>query len=154
MYGSIFSYRVPGRNPRRSPASTAGRVRMMRRTSESCSAFTAVATARYVFPVPAGPIARGQHPVAEDLGRTGLRSLDQLDGLAHRGFGEHVSTLQEREQLLEQLPDLLGFAVRSRYRDLVAANQDLGIERGLHELEELVALPQEGDHRLVARDED
>ena len=32
-YGSIFSIRSPGRKPRRSPASTAGRVRMIRLTS-------------------------------------------------------------------------------------------------------------------------
>ena len=57
MYGSIFSYSVPGRKPSRSPASTAGRVRINRETWCSCSARTAVATARYVLPVPAGPIA-------------------------------------------------------------------------------------------------
>ena len=45
-YGSIFSYRVPGRKPSRSPASTAGRVRMIRLTSLACSAFTALAMAR------------------------------------------------------------------------------------------------------------
>src|SRR6516225_7538031 len=55
-YGSIFSYRVPGRKPSRSPASTAGRVRMIRVTSLACSAFTALAMARYVLPVPAGPM--------------------------------------------------------------------------------------------------
>jgi hypothetical protein len=32
-YGSIFAIRSPGRKPRRSPASTAGRVRMIRLTS-------------------------------------------------------------------------------------------------------------------------
>src|SRR6266508_921440 len=47
----------PGRKPRRSPASTAGRVRMMRLTSRSAIAATASAIARYVLPVPAGPIA-------------------------------------------------------------------------------------------------
>src|SRR6266545_2997807 len=41
MYGSIFSYSVPGRNPRRSPASTAGRVRITRETSFCSSARTA-----------------------------------------------------------------------------------------------------------------
>ncbi|SKZ70205.1 Uncharacterised protein [Mycobacteroides abscessus subsp. abscessus] len=54
-YGSIFSLRVPGRKPSRSPASTAGRVRMMRLTALPCSAWTALAIARYVLPVPAGP---------------------------------------------------------------------------------------------------
>ena len=57
-YGSILSFRVPGRNPRRSPASTAGRVRIMRFTSRDCSACTALAIAKYVLPVPAGPIPK------------------------------------------------------------------------------------------------
>ena len=39
----------PGRNPSRSPASTAGRVRMIRSTSWACRACTASATARYDF---------------------------------------------------------------------------------------------------------
>ena len=46
----------PGRKPSRSPASTAGRVRMIRPTCFSWSAATASAIARYVLPVPAGPI--------------------------------------------------------------------------------------------------
>src|SRR6266436_6732595 len=56
MYGSTFAAMSPGRKPSRSPASTAGRVRMMRPTWRSESAATASATARYVLPVPAGPI--------------------------------------------------------------------------------------------------
>src|SRR5918999_642300 len=40
-YGSIFSYSVPGRKPSFSPASTAGRVRMIRDTSRAWSARTA-----------------------------------------------------------------------------------------------------------------
>ena len=63
MYGSIFSYSVPGRNPSRSPASTAGRVRISRETCFCSSARTAVATARYVLPVPAGPIANVTVPL-------------------------------------------------------------------------------------------
>ena len=55
-YGSTFAIRSPGRNPRRSPASTAGRVRMIRLTSRRLSAAAASATARNVLPVPAGPI--------------------------------------------------------------------------------------------------
>ena len=54
-YGSTLAIRSPGRNPRRSPASTAGRVRMMRLTSCRASAAAAMATARNVLPVPAGP---------------------------------------------------------------------------------------------------
>ncbi len=56
-YGSTFSSSVPGKKPSRSPASTAGRVRMMRLICLSSSARTASATARYVLPVPAGPTA-------------------------------------------------------------------------------------------------
>src|SRR5436190_5607303 len=56
-YGSTFASMSPGRNPSRSPASTAGRVRMIRPTCRSASAATASAIARYVLPVPAGPIA-------------------------------------------------------------------------------------------------
>ena len=55
-YGSILAIRSPGRKPRRSPASTAGRVRMMRLTSRRASAAAAIATARNVLPVPAGPM--------------------------------------------------------------------------------------------------
>ncbi len=55
-YGSTFAMRSPGRKPRRSPASTAGRVRMILPTSRSISDATASAMARYVLPVPAGPM--------------------------------------------------------------------------------------------------
>ena len=55
-YGSTLAIRSPGRKPRRSPASTAGRVRMIRLTSRRDSAATAIAIARNVLPVPAGPM--------------------------------------------------------------------------------------------------
>lgn len=45
-YGSTFCARSPGRKPRRSPASTAGRVSTMRCTALRSSASTAQATAR------------------------------------------------------------------------------------------------------------
>src|SRR6266852_3062923 len=57
MYGSIFCCSVPGKKPNRSPASTAGRARMMRFTCLVSSALTAIATAIYVLPVPPGPTA-------------------------------------------------------------------------------------------------
>ena len=57
-YGSILSESVPGKKPSFSPASTAGRVKMMRLTSLFCSAWTAFATARYVLPEPAGPMPK------------------------------------------------------------------------------------------------
>ena len=58
MYGSTFASTSPGRKPSRSPASTAGRVRMIRPTCRSDSAATASAIARYVLPVPAGPMPK------------------------------------------------------------------------------------------------
>src|SRR4249919_1876916 len=54
-YGSIFCDRSPGRKPSFSPASTAGRTSNSRCTRDSFSASTALATARKVLPVPAGP---------------------------------------------------------------------------------------------------
>src|SRR5207249_6106844 len=45
-YGSTFCARSPGRKPRRSPASTAGRTSTMRFTLSRSSASTAHATAR------------------------------------------------------------------------------------------------------------
>ncbi len=54
-YGFIFSARSPGRNPRFSPASTAGLTRTIFVICPFISASTAAATARNVFPVPAGP---------------------------------------------------------------------------------------------------
>ena len=53
-----MAMRSPGRNPSRSPASTAGRVRMMRSTWPAWSAPTAMATASQLLPVPAGPIPK------------------------------------------------------------------------------------------------
>ena len=55
MMANIISFWDSGKKPSFSPASTAGRVRIMRLTSRALKAFTAMATARYVLPVPAGP---------------------------------------------------------------------------------------------------
>src|SRR4249919_127491 len=57
-YGSTFWVRSPGRKPSFSPASTAGRTSTRRCTRASFSASTAIATARKVLPVPAGPIPK------------------------------------------------------------------------------------------------
>ena len=57
-YGSTLAIRSPGRKPSRSPASTAGRVRMIRLTSRRERAAVAIAIARNVLPVPAGPIPK------------------------------------------------------------------------------------------------
>ena len=60
-YGSILAIRSPGRNPSRSPASTAGRVRMMRCTCLVCSACTAIATASQLLPGAGRAEAEGDH---------------------------------------------------------------------------------------------
>ena len=49
---------APGRKPSSSPASTAGRVSITRSTCLLVRAATAMAIARYVFPVPAGPMPK------------------------------------------------------------------------------------------------
>src|SRR5690554_4529329 len=54
-YGSTFSFKSPGKNPKDSPASTAGLVKTSFLTNPFFSAATACATAKYVLPVPAGP---------------------------------------------------------------------------------------------------
>ena len=56
-YGSILSFMSPGRKPSFSPASTAGRLRMIFLISLFFNARTARAIAVYVFPEPAGPMA-------------------------------------------------------------------------------------------------
>jgi len=57
-YGFTFSARSPGRKPSFSPASTAGRAMMMRFTFFCMSDAAAMAMARYVLPVPAGPMPK------------------------------------------------------------------------------------------------
>jgi len=57
-YGSTFCCKSPGRKPSFSPASIAGRVRIILFTCACLKAVIAIAIARYVFPVPAGPIQR------------------------------------------------------------------------------------------------
>ena len=57
-YGFTFSARSPGRKPSFSPASTAGRVSTMRAKLFFMSSATAIAMARYVLPVPAGPMPK------------------------------------------------------------------------------------------------
>src|SRR2546427_8403528 len=77
----------PGRKPSFSPASTAGRVRMMRRTSLRARACTADATARYVLPVPAGAIAEtigwGRLASTDPLLPPGFRPVHLVPGTVH-----------------------------------------------------------------------
>ncbi len=57
-YGFTFACTSPGRKPSFSPASTAGRARTILLICFFLSIETAIATARYVLPVPAGPIQK------------------------------------------------------------------------------------------------
>ena len=75
----------PGRKPRLSPASTAGRASTMRRTRLRASASTAAATARYVFPVPAGPMPTTMSFSGHQLHVLGLPGGLGLDDLANAG---------------------------------------------------------------------
>jgi len=56
--GIFLIWLGPGKKPKFSPASTAGRVKIIRLTSLFFKALTANATAVYDFPVPAGPTAK------------------------------------------------------------------------------------------------
>ena len=64
-----------------------------------------------------------------------------------------MSLLQEGKQFLEQ-PGERSASCGSGDRDLVAADEDVGRERGFDQLQECVLLTQERHHRLVAGDED
>ena len=162
-YGSIFAIRSPGRKPRRSPASTAGRVRMIRLTSRRLSAAAAIATARKVLPVPAGPIAEGDRVAADrvdvallvdGLGRDPRRAMapdDVLEDLGrrlvlvervgHRGdraLGDLVALLDEVRQLAHDDRGgghRLGLAVE---RDDVAAQEQLAVDVALERAQDLV----------------
>ena len=65
-----------------------------------------------------------------------------------------MSLLQDREHLLEQEGHLVRVALLARDRDLVASHQDLGVEGRLNELQQLVALAEEGHHGRVPRNLD
>ena len=95
-----------------------------------------------------------EEDVAEHLGGAGLLALDQLDRAADGRRAELVTALEQPDELLEQQPDALGLPLGAGDRDLVPANDDLGVERGLDELQQLVALAEEGDHALVSGNQD
>ncbi len=138
MYGSTLASTSPGRNPSRSPASTAGRVRMMRPTSLSESAFTASAIARYVLPVPAGPIPNVTVERADRVDVALLRHRLRRDLLAAVTPDDVVEHVADVLRLVERGDDGAD-GVRT---DRVPA---------LDQLDELVDdRPRLGDARLVA----
>ena len=104
--------------------------------------------------------ARREELVAEHLARAQRRAavvvpaLDHLDGLAHGGVRELVAALEQGQELFEDAADALGLGRRPGDRDLVAADQDLAVERRLDQLQERVTLAEERHHRLVTRNED
>ena len=57
-YGSTFCCKSPGRNPKFSPASTAGLVKIIFSIDFSANNLAAKTVAKKVFPVPAGPMAK------------------------------------------------------------------------------------------------
>ena len=80
-YGSILSFMSPGRNPSFSPASTAGRLRMIFLISLFLRARTARAMAVYVFPEPAGPMANTMSFLAKPSTSLSWFSLRGMIGL-------------------------------------------------------------------------
>ena len=106
--------------------------------------------------------SRGQEVVSEHLARSWkllLAGLDHAtrhhrDRLPDRILREVVASLQELEELLEDAADALGLVGGPRDRDLVASNEDVCAEGAFDELQEGIALAEQGDHRLVTRDQD
>ena len=171
--------RSPGRNPSRSPASTAGRVRMMRSTCLSWSACTAhgdgeprlsgtggadaerddvggdrvdiaLLTARLRPDLAAaGPT---QDVLGEDLTGTFV-VVDHADDAAAGSVRRFVAALQQPDDLLEQPSHLV--RLLAAHRDLVAAHVDLGARERLLDLAEvLVAWTDERRHAVRAGDDD
>ncbi len=100
----------PGKKPSRSPASTAGRDRMMRSTSLRSNIWIACATASQVLPVPAGPVPNTSEWRLEraDVGilRGGAgahRPLAQIDFLEGRARAGRIEI--EQRALRDRLPD-------------------------------------------------
>src|SRR5437016_4109022 len=125
--------RSPGRNPRRSPASTAGRVRMMRLNCLACRLCTPSATARYDLPVPAGPIPKV----------ITLRAIASTYGLWPLVFGRTVRPRAERRTAAVKPSD--GGATRGRTHAM--PTEHVQVQVG-HRVAGVVA---HVDHQPVAR---
>ena len=120
----------PGRKPSRSPASTAGRDRMMRSTSLRSSSETAWATASQVLPVPAGPVPntsswRSQRADIGVLrgGARAHRALAQVDLLEARARRRRVEVEQRalRDGQADRAVDVAGGEVVAALELLVEA---------------------------------
>ncbi len=140
-----------------------------------------MATARYVLPVPAGPMAntnvffrvastyrfcpaglRADGPaagsddrVAHHFGR--LRSfvgLHHLDRAINRVGREDVSLTKQREQFFEHGRSTLSVIVGTGDRDLVASDEDVRREFALDAPKEFIALAHQVDGVRAAGDQD
>ena len=79
--------------------------------------------------------------------------LHHLDRASHVGRIEPVALFQQRDELLEQMPDALRLGALDG--DLVATHVDVrAVERLLDDTEQLVALAEQAHHEVVPGDED
>ena len=167
----------PGRNPSRSPASTAGRVDdavdllglqcLHRQRDREVALAGAGGTDAEGDGVGAhgvdvallarglGPyrLAAAQHLGGEHVGRA-LVGLQHLDRPAHSLGVEDVPRFEQGHHLLEQTPDPVGLGLVTPDRDLVPAHVDRHRERVLHQPQQFVALTEQAHHEVVARYED
>jgi len=63
-----------------------------------------------------------------------------------------VTELEQDDELLEQSPDAVGLDLVTGDRDLVAADVDRNRERVLDHAQQLIALAEQANHEMVARD--
>src|SRR5205823_8972678 len=95
-----------------------------------------------------------QHLLPEHVGGARPAPLDHLDRAADRLRRQDMPPGQELDELLEQVGDELRLPRLARDRDLVAPDEDVGLESLLDQLEQLVAGPEQRHHVALARDED
>src|SRR5215218_277532 len=164
-YGSTFASRSPGRKPRRSPASTAGRVRMMRATCRSCSADRErhrevrlpgarranpegdrratdrvdVALLRHRLRRDLLPAVAPDHGV-EDIPNVLLR-LERPEHRVDRMRPDLVPALDELDELVDHLARLRHVLLVAVERELVAAQPDRAVETVAQRIEDAVADP-------------
>ncbi len=169
----------PGRNPSRSPASTAGRVRMMRSASRRLEGLdrerdSQVRLARAgrtdaeghdvagdgvgvaLLAGGLGPdgaaLGRAKQFGGEHLGRAHV-VLDHGDGPTHVAGVEALALFEERDELVEQPAH--PFGVLAVDGDLVAPHHDVRAAEGLFDQpQQLVSLPEQAHHEVVSGDED
>ena len=65
-----------------------------------------------------------------------------------------MARLEQRDHLLEEATDPFGFDLVAANGDLVPAHVDRDGEGAFDEAQQLVALTEQPDHQVIARDED